>query len=115
MAFIQPADEDAYRKLSLKGFCLKILNSKKDATSQKNNPIFEVSNFYSDEKEFTHQFCFLSSIFSNPFVRIQVCLAQAPLIKAWDKRFGGTDHDRISSFQQTSDGGFILGDNLILA
>ena len=35
--------------------------------------------------------------------------AQNPLVKQWDKRFGGTDVDGFNSFQQTTDGGFILG------
>ena len=35
--------------------------------------------------------------------------AQNPLVKQWDKRFGGTNTDYLYSFQQTSDGGFILG------
>lgn len=34
---------------------------------------------------------------------------QAPLLKLWDYRFGGTNYDYITSFQQTTDGGFILG------
>ena len=29
--------------------------------------------------------------------------------KEWDKRFGGTEHDYLSTLQQTSDGGYILG------
>jgi hypothetical protein len=29
--------------------------------------------------------------------------------KLWDKRFGGTDEDRLTSLQQTSDKGYILG------
>ncbi len=36
-------------------------------------------------------------------------LAQSPLPKQWDKRFGGTDVDPLYSLQQTTDGGYILG------
>src|SRR6266446_9815112 len=35
--------------------------------------------------------------------------AQNPLAKQWDYRLGGTDFDGLSSLQQTSDGGYILG------
>ena len=35
--------------------------------------------------------------------------AQNPLVKQWDYRFGGTHIDAITSFQQTNDGGYILG------
>lgn len=35
--------------------------------------------------------------------------AQNPLVKQWDKRFGGTDNDYLTSLQQTYDGGYILG------
>ncbi len=35
--------------------------------------------------------------------------AQNPLVKQWDKRFGGIDEEVFTSFQETSDGGFILG------
>src|SRR5437016_465423 len=35
--------------------------------------------------------------------------SQTSLVKRWDKRFGGTDNDVLSSFQQTKDGGYILG------
>src|SRR5690349_9519874 len=35
--------------------------------------------------------------------------AQSPWVKLWDKRFGGTDYDFLTCFQETSDGGFILG------
>jgi len=35
--------------------------------------------------------------------------AQSPLVKQWDFRFGGTVYDYVNSFQQTRDGGFILG------
>ncbi|MBL0053998.1 MAG: hypothetical protein IPP29_22165 [Bacteroidetes bacterium] len=34
--------------------------------------------------------------------------AQNPLVKQWDKRFGGTGDDELSSLQQTTDGGYIL-------
>ncbi|MEO8086666.1 MAG: T9SS type A sorting domain-containing protein [Bacteroidota bacterium] len=34
--------------------------------------------------------------------------AQAPLVKQWDHRFGGDAYDYVNSFQQTTDGGFIL-------
>jgi hypothetical protein len=40
---------------------------------------------------------------------IAFCSAQNPLVKQWDKRFGGTDVDYLYSFQQTKDGGYILG------
>ena len=35
--------------------------------------------------------------------------AQAPLVKQWDKRFGGASVEFLSSILQTSDGGYILG------
>ncbi len=35
--------------------------------------------------------------------------SQNPLVKMWDKRFGGTGTDELFRFQQTKDGGFILG------
>src|SRR5438034_11535655 len=43
-------------------------------------------------------FCFFDFSFS-----------QNPLVKMWDKRFGGTACDYLHSIRQTSDGGFILG------
>jgi hypothetical protein len=36
-------------------------------------------------------------------------IAQSPLIKQWDKRFGGTNYDAFWAFKQTNDGGYILG------
>lgn len=35
--------------------------------------------------------------------------AQSPLVRQWDKRFGGTVYDYITYFKPTRDGGFILG------
>jgi hypothetical protein len=35
--------------------------------------------------------------------------AQASLVKEWDKRYGGTNREELTSFQQTTDGGYILG------
>jgi len=35
--------------------------------------------------------------------------SQSPCIEVWDKRFGGTNNDSPWSFQQTKDGGFVLG------
>ena len=34
--------------------------------------------------------------------------AQIP-VKIWDYRYGGNDRDLITSFQQTADGGYLLG------
>src|SRR5438874_13279055 len=34
---------------------------------------------------------------------------QNQLVKQWDKRFGGTNSEVLYSFQQTTDGGYILG------
>src|SRR5438876_1181861 len=35
--------------------------------------------------------------------------SQAPLVKRWDFRFGGTVDDDLNCLQQTTDGGYILG------
>ncbi len=40
---------------------------------------------------------------------IQLLHAQNPLVKKWDFRFGGTELDFVTCFQQTADGGYILG------
>jgi hypothetical protein len=40
---------------------------------------------------------------------IQLAFSQNPLIKKWDYRFGGTSTDALTCFQQTNDGGYILG------
>src|SRR5438046_77036 len=34
---------------------------------------------------------------------------QNPLLRVWDYRYGGTSSEWITSFHQTSDGGYILG------
>ena len=39
----------------------------------------------------------------------QFSFSQNPLVKQWDKRFGGAIDDLISYYQQTTDGGYILG------
>ncbi len=49
-------------------------------------------------------FIFIYSIFI-----IHPSFSQAPVVKQWDARFGGTKSDYFSSFSQTTDGGFILG------
>src|SRR3954467_14720557 len=35
--------------------------------------------------------------------------SQNPLVKQWDKRYGGSDYEALTDFQQTADGGYILG------
>ena len=47
--------------------------------------------------------CFFILAFANNLS------AQNPLVKQWDKRFGGNLGDSLSSFEQTFDGGYILG------
>lgn len=46
----------------------------------------------------------LITVFFHPF-----SFAQNSLVKLWDFRYGGTGDDKLSVFQQTVDGGFILG------
>jgi hypothetical protein len=40
-------------------------------------------------------------------ISILFSVAQNPLVKVWDWRYGGTDHDVLYSFKLTSDGGYI--------
>src|SRR5256885_327527 len=47
-------------------------------------------------------------LFSLLFVS-NFCLGQNPLVKQWDYRYGGTNDETFTAFQQTSDGGYILG------
>ncbi|MES2622371.1 MAG: SprB repeat-containing protein, partial [Bacteroidota bacterium] len=42
-------------------------------------------------------------------LQVVIVFAQAPLVKQWDYRFGGTFTEELTSFQQTADGGYILG------
>src|SRR3954471_11116414 len=37
------------------------------------------------------------------------CFGQSPLVKQWDYRFGGFRGEWFGFFQQTADGGYILG------
>lgn len=50
-----------------------------------------------------------SLVFICPFGGIQRGLGQNPLVKMWDKDFGGSDYDELHIIHQTIDGGFILG------
>ena len=43
------------------------------------------------------------------FCILNFSFSQNPLVKQWDFRFGGNYDDKLQSFQQTSDGGYILG------
>jgi hypothetical protein len=43
------------------------------------------------------------------FSFLQQSFSQNPLVKQWDKRFGGTNTEYLYSLQQTADGGYILG------
>lgn len=38
-------------------------------------------------------------------------IAQNPLVKQWDYRYGGTGNDKLTVFKQSNDGGFVLGGN----
>ncbi len=48
-------------------------------------------------------------LFTLNFLLLNFSSAQNPLVKIWDKRFGGTHDDYFSSFLQVSEGGFIWG------
>jgi len=48
-------------------------------------------------------------LFNFTFCILHFAFSQNPLVKQWDKRYGGTSTDILSSFQETNDGGFILG------
>jgi len=47
-------------------------------------------------------------IICSLFLLLGFAHAQNPLVKQWDKRFGSTDFDQLTCFQQTADGGYIL-------
>jgi len=42
-------------------------------------------------------------------IAVQCLHAQNPLVKKWDYRYGGMELDFITCFQETRDGGFVLG------
>jgi hypothetical protein len=50
----------------------------------------------------------LTAFISTSFF-INISLAQNPLVKQWDYRFGGAVNDYYSDMKQTTDGGYILG------
>ena len=51
----------------------------------------------------------VNSICFLMLLSFSVCAQQHALAKQWDKRFGGTGDDGLAAFQQTTDGGYILG------
>jgi len=55
-----------------------------------------------------YRFCFSLS-FALLFSGVGLLFSQNPLQKQWDYRFGGANDEILTTFQQTSDGGFILG------
>jgi hypothetical protein len=48
-------------------------------------------------------------LFLFSFFIFHSAFSQNPLVKQWDKRFGGTGDDQLYWLQQTTDGGYILG------
>src|SRR6185295_3867785 len=48
-------------------------------------------------------------LFYFTFCILHFTFSQNPLIKQWDKKFGGTGTDQFYSIKQTKDGGYILG------
>jgi len=48
-------------------------------------------------------------LFYALFFSLASAIAQNPLVKQWDARFGGTDFDYLDAMQETNDGGYILG------
>src|SRR5438477_555068 len=53
-------------------------------------------------KKFFLLFLLFTFLFGSSF-------SQNPLIKKWDMRYGGLSFNELAAFQQTSDGGYILG------
>ncbi len=52
---------------------------------------------------------FLLLFFNSASCIIHCAFSQNPLVKQWDHLFGGMDRDVVTCFQQTADGGYILG------
>ena len=48
-------------------------------------------------------------LFYFAFYILNFAFSQNPLVKQWDRRFGGTNNDYLHSFKQTADERFILG------
>lgn len=55
------------------------------------------------------QFYLMKKILIVLLFTTEFSFAQNPLVKQWDYRFGGTEHDCITSIIKTNDGGFVIG------
>jgi len=51
----------------------------------------------------------IATFFCSIFLLLNYTFCQNPSVKQWDKRFGGSGYELITSFHQTSDSGYILG------
>ena len=54
-----------------------------------------------------------SFITASVFTSTQTLQAQTAPPKQWDKTIGGSGIDELSYIQQTSDGGYVLGEHLL--
>ena len=48
-------------------------------------------------------------LLNSAFCIFNFSFSQNPLVKQWDYRYGGKENDELTAFQQTADGGYILG------